>query len=46
MTLGNTAWLFIGAALTRHIREPGINRAINVAFAALLIASVAFALLF
>ncbi len=41
----NVAWLFIGAALTRLFREPGINRAINVTFAVLLIASVAFALL-
>ncbi len=42
----DVAWLFVGAALTRLIREPGINRAINVTFAVLLVASVAFALLF
>lgn len=42
----DVAWLLIGAALTRLFREPGTNRAINVAFAALLVASVAFALLF
>ncbi len=42
----NTAWLFAGAALTRFFREPRANRAINVTFAVLLVASVAFALLF
>jgi threonine/homoserine/homoserine lactone efflux protein len=42
----NMAWLIAGAALTRFFREPGTNRAINVAFAVLLVASVAFALLF
>lgn len=42
----NVAWLFVGAALNRLFREPGINRAINVTFAVLLVASVAFALLF
>jgi threonine/homoserine/homoserine lactone efflux protein len=46
LTLTNTAWLLAGAALTRIAREPGINRAINVTFAVLLVASVAFALLF
>lgn len=38
-------WLHAGAALTRLFRQPGANRAINVTFAALLIASLAFALL-
>lgn len=42
----NMAWLLAGAALTRFFRAPRSNRAINVAFAVLLIASVAFALLF
>lgn len=42
----NTAWLFAGAALTRFFREPRANRAINMTFAVLLIASVAFALAF
>ncbi len=42
----DVAWLFVGAALTRLFREPGINRAINVTFAVLLVASVALALLF
>jgi threonine/homoserine/homoserine lactone efflux protein len=41
----NTAWLFAGAALTRFLREPRLNRIINVTFAVLLIVSVAFALL-
>ena len=37
----NIAWLLIGAALTRLFRDPRTNRAINIAFAVLLIASVA-----
>lgn len=41
----NIAWLLTGAALTRLFREPRTNRAINLAFAALLLASVAAALL-
>ena len=40
----NTAWLFAGAALTRCFREPRTNRIVNVTFAVLLVASVAFAL--
>jgi threonine/homoserine/homoserine lactone efflux protein len=39
-------WLFVGAALTRLFREPRTNRATNVAFAVLLLASIAGALLF
>lgn len=46
MTLVDTAWLFAGATLTRYFRDPGINRIINVAFAVLLIVSVAFTLIF
>ena len=42
----NIAWLLMGAALTRHFKEPRSNRIINVTFAVLLIASVAVALLF
>ena len=42
----NLAWLFAGAALTRHFRDPRTNRAINLGFAILLVASVAFALAF
>lgn len=43
--MANIAWLHAGAALTRHFRDPRANRAINVAFAVLLIASVGAALL-
>jgi threonine/homoserine/homoserine lactone efflux protein len=39
------AWLFAGAALTRFFREPRMNRAINLAFAGLLLVSVALVLL-
>jgi threonine/homoserine/homoserine lactone efflux protein len=46
ITSMNVAWLLAGAALTRFFRDPAANRAINVAFAVLLLASVAFALLF
>jgi threonine/homoserine/homoserine lactone efflux protein len=42
----NIVWLLIGAALTRLFRDPRTNRAINIAFAVLLIASVAGALVF
>lgn len=40
----NLAWLIAGAALTRFFRDPRTNRIINVTFAVLLVASVAFAL--
>jgi threonine/homoserine/homoserine lactone efflux protein len=46
IALVNVTWLFVGSALTRAFRQPRVNRAINVAFAVLLVASVAFALLF
>jgi threonine/homoserine/homoserine lactone efflux protein len=39
----NVLWLWSGALLTRFFRDPRLNRAINLAFAALLIASVAIA---
>ena len=39
-------WLFVGSALTRAFRQRRVNRAINVASAVLLLASVALALLF
>jgi threonine/homoserine/homoserine lactone efflux protein len=42
----NVTWLLSGAALTRLFRNPRTGRAINIAFAALLLASVAGALLF
>lgn len=40
----NLAWLWAGAALTRVFQDPRANRAVNMAFAALLLASVAIAL--
>jgi threonine/homoserine/homoserine lactone efflux protein len=46
MILVNIAWLLAGAALTRFFREPRTNRAINVAFALVLLASVGVAMLF
>lgn len=45
ITAVNLAWLYGGAALTRCFRDPRTNRAINVIFAVLLVASVAAALL-
>lgn len=39
------AWLLGGAALTRVFQTPVANRAVNLTFAALLLASVVFALL-
>jgi threonine/homoserine/homoserine lactone efflux protein len=44
ITAVNIAWLLAGAALTRCFRDPRLSRAINVAFAVLLLASVAVAL--
>jgi threonine/homoserine/homoserine lactone efflux protein len=46
ITAVNMAWLFAGASLTQFFRDPRTNRAINVTFAVLLVASVAFALWF
>jgi threonine/homoserine/homoserine lactone efflux protein len=43
ITAVNVAWLMAGAVLTRFFRDPRSNRAINVAFAGLLVASVALA---
>lgn len=40
---GNLLWLLLGAVLTRAFRDPAMNRAINIVFAVLLLASVAFA---
>ena len=39
----NVAWLLAGAALTRFFRDPRTNRVVNVAFALLLVGSVALA---
>jgi threonine/homoserine/homoserine lactone efflux protein len=41
----DTAWLFIGAAITRLCREPAVNRAVNAGFAVLLVVSVAMAMM-
>lgn len=43
--IADSVWLFAGAALTRCFRQPRVNRAINIGFAALLLASVGFAML-
>src|SRR5258708_16186801 len=45
MVVVNVAWLFAGAALTRFFRDPALNRALNIPFAALLLGSVAVTLL-
>ena len=45
ISTADIAWLVAGAAMTRHLREPAVSRAINVTFAILLLASVAVALL-
>ena len=39
----NVLWLWSGALLTRFFRDPRSNRIINIAFAVLLLASVAIA---
>ena len=46
MSAVNMAWLLAGTALTRLFRAPRANRAVNLSFAVLLVASVAMALLF
>jgi len=40
----NVLWLLAGAMMTRFFREPRTNRIVNVAFAGLLLASVALAI--
>lgn len=40
----NIAWLIAGAAMTRLFRDPKTNRIVNIGFAVVLLASVAFAL--
>jgi threonine/homoserine/homoserine lactone efflux protein len=46
MVIVNIAWLKAGAAMTRFFRDARTNRIVNVAFAALLLVSVAAAFLF
>ena len=41
----NTAWLAFGSAFSRFLSEPKIGRAANIAFAIMLVASVALALI-
>ena len=41
----NVGWLLAGAGLTRFFRNPRSNRLINIAFAGLLVVSVALAFL-
>lgn len=41
MIAGDLAWLFAGSALARAMRRPAWSRAINIAFALALLASVA-----
>ena len=36
----DVVWLLVGSALTRVSQRPGVHRAINIAFAVLLVASV------
>ena len=43
MVTVNIAWLLAGSALARAFRDPALARAINIAFAVLLIVSVALA---
>ncbi len=40
----NAAWLAFGASFSRFLRNPTIGRAVNIAFAALLLSSVGLAL--
>ena len=44
MTVVDAIWLLVGAALTRAFRRPALSRAINIAFAMLLLASVGLAI--
>lgn len=46
ITAVNVAWLCAGAALTQFFRNPRTNRALNVTFALLLVASVTVTLTF
>ncbi|MEO0824027.1 MAG: hypothetical protein AAF074_26920, partial [Pseudomonadota bacterium] len=41
----NMLWLSLGAALTQVVRDARVSRIVNLGFAALLLASVAFAVL-
>ena len=41
----NTSWLGVGALFSRALRSPRTGRAMNLTFAALLLASVAYSFL-
>jgi threonine/homoserine/homoserine lactone efflux protein len=43
MVVVDWVWLLVGSALTRSFRRPALGRAINIAFAVLLVASVGLA---
>jgi len=45
ITAASVTWLVSGTWLTRYLREPRLNRAVNLAFAVLLLVSVALAFL-
>jgi threonine/homoserine/homoserine lactone efflux protein len=46
ITAVNVVWLFAGAAMTQAFHKPRLNRVINIAFALLLVASLALTLAF
>ena len=41
----NMTWLSVGAVMTKHLRDRRISRIVNIAFAILLLLSVAYAIL-
>lgn len=43
IALVNICWLWGGSLLTRHLRDPRLNRIVNIGFAVLLIVSVVLA---
>ena len=43
MVVVDWVWLLLGSALTRSFRHPVLGRAVNIAFAVLLVASVGLA---
>ena len=45
LCLVDAVWLLLGTAMTRFIRSPAAGRAVNIAFAVLLVASAALAFL-
>ncbi|MEO0382253.1 MAG: LysE family translocator [Pseudomonadota bacterium] len=45
ITVVNIAWLSVGAAMTSALQDPRTSRTVNIAFAILLLLSVAYAIL-